>query len=235
MCGRYALSDSVNRDITEFVASTGRKPEEWAPDWEARWNIKPTNRVPVLVDSPKDRQLRFERAHWSLIPPWSDSRRLKFPTFNARSESVTEKATWKKPVKSTRAIIPASGYFEWTGEKGSKQPWWIHPDGGTLGLAGLYSWWADREMAEDDPDRWVLTATILTMPTVEPLAEIHDRNPMPLPESMWEQWLDPTIVGDRDLVDEAVHAARAEAEQLAFHKVAPFKLNDDGPQLIAPA
>ncbi|MGO1627508.1 MAG: SOS response-associated peptidase [Microbacterium sp.] len=233
MCGRFALDDKVNAQITTFVEQTGRRPDEWSPDWDARWNIKPTQDVAVLIDSPKDRELRFAPARWSLVPPWSETLKLKFPTFNAKSEGITAKRTWAKPVKNTRAIVLASGYYEWTGEKGSKQPWWIHPEDtdSVIGFAGLYSWWRDHSKDEDDPDRWVLTTTILTCASIEPLSPIHDRNPVLLPQEMWEHWLDPTIVGDQDLVDEAVDAHSSEARSLGFHEVAPFKLGDEGQAL----
>ncbi|WP_221585532.1 SOS response-associated peptidase [Microbacterium sp. G2-8] len=235
MCGRFALDDKVNADITEFVTATGRQAEEWSWDWEPRYNIKPTTQIPILVDAPKTRELRIEGARWGLVPPWSDSLKLKFPTFNARTEGITGKATWKGPLKSRRCIVPAAGYYEWTGEKGAKTPWWIHPDDGSLGFAGLYAWWQDKSVADDDPARWTLTATILTMPTVDELASIHDRNPVGLPQDLWEHWMDPETTGDQALVDEAVNASRGVMEQLEYHRVMPFKATDDGPQLLEPA
>lgn len=227
-------ADNVNASITEFVVSTGRSHNEWTPDWAGRWNIKPTQQIAVILDDAKTDELRVESAHWSLVPPWSDSLKTKFPTFNARTEGITSKATWKGPLKSKRCVIPASGYYEWTGEKGAKTPWWIHPADGIIGFAGLYSWWQDKTLAEDDPARWHLTATMLTMATVGHLASIHDRNPVGLPQSMWEQWMDPTITGDQDLVDEAVGASRNTMEQLDYHRVMRFKASDDGPQMTAP-
>ncbi|GGF50678.1 hypothetical protein GCM10010922_28240 [Microbacterium sorbitolivorans] len=80
----------------------------------------------------------------------------------------------------------------------------------------------------------MLTATILTMSTVDELASIHDRNPLALPEDHWEHWMDPSIVGDQKLVDEAVRAARDESSVLLFHKVSPFKPEDDGIVLTEP-
>ena len=82
------MDDKVNAEITEFVEATGRRPEEWSPDWEADYNIAPTDDIPVLIDSAKTRELRFERAHWSLVPSWSDTLQLKFPTFNARAAEL---------------------------------------------------------------------------------------------------------------------------------------------------
>jgi len=235
MCGRFAMDDRVNAEITEFVERTGRRPEDWRADWEEEYNIAPTEDVPVLIDSAKDRELRFERAHWSLVPGWSKELKLKFPTFNARAEGIAEKSTWRKPVQSHRAIVLARGYYEWQGEKGHKTPYFIrYPDDQLMGFAGLYSWWRDHSKAEDDPDRWVLTATILTSDAVQTLADIHDRNPVILPEELWLHWIDPSIVGDQALVDEAVTAGVAEAQTLRFDRIASFSTKDDGPQLIQP-
>ena len=108
------MDDKVNAEITEFVEATGRRPEEWSTDWEADYNIAPTDDIPVLIDSAKTRELRFERAHWSLVPSWSDTLKLKFPTFNARAEELADKSTWRKPLQSHRAIVLARGYYEWS-------------------------------------------------------------------------------------------------------------------------
>lgn len=229
------MSDSVNEQITEFVSLTGRRPDEWSPSWEASYNIAPTQPIPLLIDSAKTGELRFETARWSLVPSWSKTLKLPYATHNAKAEGLTEKATWRGPVKSHRAIVLATGFYEWTGAKGSKTPWFMsHPDGALMGFAGLYSWWPDPTKDKDDPERWTLTATIVTSDAVQTLAGIHDRNPVILPEDMWLHWLDPTIAGDQTLVDEAVRAGVAEAEQLRIDQVRPFGIREDGPQLIEP-
>jgi putative SOS response-associated peptidase YedK len=69
---------------------------------------------------------------------------------------------------------------------------------------------------------------------VQTLADSHDRDPVILPECLWEHWIDPTITGNQALVDEAVRAGIPEAESLHFDQVAPFKTTDDGPQLLQP-
>ena len=63
MCGRFAMDSRVNEEITDFVTRTGRKPEDWRADWEANYNIAPTQRIPVLIDSAKTGELRFEQGH----------------------------------------------------------------------------------------------------------------------------------------------------------------------------
>ncbi len=235
MCGRFAVSDAVNEQITEFVRETGRRPEEWSPSWEPSYNIAPTERIPLLIDSAKTGELRFETARWSLVPSWSKTLKIPYATHNAKAETLFEKATWKGPIKTHRCIVLATGFYEWTGPRGSKTPWFMsHPDGAMMGFAGLYSWWSDPEKDQNDPDRWLLTGTIITSDAVQTLADIHDRNPVILPEDMWLHWIDPTITGDQALVDEAVRAGVAEAGQLRIDQVRPFTVKDEGAQLIEP-
>lgn len=114
-----------------------------------------------------------------------------------------------------------------------KTAYFIHSDDGMpLALAGLYSWWKNPAAADHDPARWVLSATILTTDAQGPLAQIHDRTPVALPEEWWDQWLDPTAEGDQTLVDAAVAASRAVTRSLDFYEVAPVIGN--GPELIEP-
>ena len=214
------------------------------------WNIRPTDPIAVVLDSVRKdgattepsgagtRVRRLESARWSLTPSFAKTLAMRGPTFNARSETAATKSMFANAVKSKRAIIPASGYYEWKTEGKTKTPFYIHPapgdaGEGTIAFAGLYSWWRDVAKADDDPERWVLTATILTMDATGPLRDIHDRTPVTLPSSWWNDWLDPAIEGDQSLVDAAVSASVAEAEQLRLHEVAPVR-GDDRAELINP-
>ena len=234
MCGRFAVDSEINELIEEFVATGGD-----VNDWRPSYNIRPTDPVPIVLESaqrsseaPGSVVRRLELARWSLVPSWSKELKTKFPTFNARSEDVATKSTFKASVATKRAIIPAAGYYEWHTVGKTKTPFYIHDPVGTIGFAALYSWWRDHSLADDDPLRWVLTATILTMPAVPHLAEIHDRNPVPLPRSFWDDWLSTEIDGDQGFVDAAVAASFDTAQSLAFHQVAP--LGENGPSLIEP-
>jgi putative SOS response-associated peptidase YedK len=240
VCGRFAMSSETDDLINEFVAEGGD-----FRDWRPGWNIKPTDTIPVVIENTRAVEgteepsvvRRLEPARWSLTPPWSKELKTKFPTFNARSEHITTKASWKTPVKSHRALVPASGYYEWRTDPVTKKktPFYItNPDGGTLAFAGLYSWWRDHSKADDDPDRWTLTATILTSGAVDELLGIHDRNPVPLPHAWWDNWLDPTIEADQGFVDAAVEAALPIAGALEIREVAPIPHDGEGPQLTEP-
>ncbi|WP_434063387.1 SOS response-associated peptidase [Paramicrobacterium agarici] len=230
MCGRFAMDQTVDELITEFVIVTGQQPENWTPDWRNGYNIKPTERVAAVFESSRDGSApvrRLEGARWSLLPGWARDAKLKYPTFNARSETAASKATFKSSVASKRAIIPARGYYEWKTVGKTKTPYFISEPDSPLAFAGLYSWW------RTSPDEeWMLTATILTRQADGPLADIHERTPVTLPPHMHDVWLDATVVGDQQLVDAAVAASRE--VDLVSYEVAPLGRDADGPELIEP-
>lgn len=200
------------------------------------WNIKPTTRVPVVLESAKGEDepvRRLEAGRWSLTPSYSKELKTKFATFNARSETAAEKATFRGSVKSKRAILPADAYFEWKTEGKTKTPYAIHsPNDEILAFAGLYTWWPDKSLPEDHEDYWTLTATILTRAAVGEVSQLHDRTPVTLPPSFWDEWLDAGQDGDQTLIDAAVAAATPVAEALQFHQVGTLK--GDGPELVEP-
>ncbi|MDH6181175.1 putative SOS response-associated peptidase YedK [Microbacteriaceae bacterium SG_E_30_P1] len=240
MCGRFAMDDTVNELITEFVESTGLSPEDWRADWKPSYNIRPTDPVPILLETLTDRRdptsetvRRAELAQWWLTPSFSKELRSRNPLFNARSETVTEKASFREPVKRQRAIIPAIGYYETHTEGSTKVPYFIHPPEGLLLFAGLYSWWADPTLAPDNPLRWHLTTTILTREAVGDVAWIHDRTPVTIPRDQLETWVDPATLGDRAFVEAMVDAATPVAESLQFHRIAS-PIRGDSVEMIQP-
>lgn len=241
MCGRFAMDSAVNAEIEELVAEHGLGVLDDLDRYIPRFNIKPTNRIPIILQPQERGEATVTAARWGLIPPWVKSvDAAPRTTFNARSESaMTSESSgrasmWRTPLtKGRRCLIPASGYFEWAGPKNRRVPHWIHPNGvGPLMFAGLYGWWSDPAASEDDPTRARLTCTILTMESVPELAGIHDRNPVALPRSVWWDWIDPEVEGSQSLVDEMVAEARPVLAGLAEYEVARFGRDDDGPDLI---
>ena len=199
------------------------------PTWTPRWNIAPTAMVPLVMErqgesGPPERVLG--PARWSLTPPWSDTLDTPYPTFNARSETAATKPTFRQAVKHSRAIVPASGYFEWHTEGRVKTPHYIHPpDGGVWGLAGLFSLWSDGTQS-------LVTATILTREAPTRLEWIHPRSPIALGPEDWSVWLDPRIEGSEGLIDDA--RERSERVYTTALEYAVLPLRGDGPELIAP-
>lgn len=108
MCGRFAINSETNEYLAHLVAANGFQALEHWRDYLPAYNIKPTQSIPVIAHSKRDEATVVAPARWSLVPPWSRELASKFPTFNARSEDITEKATWKGPVKSSRCLIPTA-------------------------------------------------------------------------------------------------------------------------------
>lgn len=223
MCGRYASTLS-GEELGRYFAVDELADVELRPSW----NVAPTQEVPIVLEKRDDRARILTTARWSLVPPFADSLTLKFPTFNARSETVTEKASFRSAVVHQRAILPADAYYEWHTEGKAKTPYAVRASEGLLAFAGIYSWWRASPTAD-----WVLTATILTMPAPESLAWLHDRTPVLLDERDWDWWLNRDTTADQSFVDDAVARSKPVAGALTVYEVNPLRGN--GPELLLPA
>ncbi|MEN9752951.1 MAG: hypothetical protein RL670_642, partial [Actinomycetota bacterium] len=149
-----------------------------------------------------------------------------------------EKPSFKESVLRRRCVIPASGYYEWhVAADGTKQPFYISagPDG-MLALAGLYEWWRDPSKAENDPSRWLLSATTLTKDTAPELAHIHDRNPVLLTPETLDAWIDPHNLGNQELLNAVAGESDMVAGEVEFHKVntAVGSVKNNSSELILP-
>lgn len=230
MCGRVIV------DYDELIpAAADTVLAEWITAAPAgatsSWNLKPTQDLPVAYTDHKTGEKRFETAYWSLVPVWSKELKTKFPTFNARSETVTEKASFKTSVKHRRCAIPVSGFYEWTGDKSARVPHAIFGPQKLLTLAGLMSWW--HEPGAGDDTGWHLTTTVLTRASAGVMAGLHDRMPVFLADEFVNDWIDPEFPGDQAFVDAVSAAAVPLADDLFEYPVAP--LRGDGPELIEAA
>lgn len=238
MCGRYASFREDQALADEFAVAVVADDVRLLPP---SWNVAPTDGVRMVVERADretgeiTRQLRVAR--WGLVPSWAKDPSVGNRMINARVESVADKPAFARPFAQRRALIPADGYYEWRkpspdAAAGRKQPYYIHPsDGSLVALAGLYEFWRDPSKADDDPDRWLVSTTILTRPASEPLAFIHDRQPVMLPHAAWDAWLDPAVdaAGARDLL-------AADPPALEPTPVRPLvnAVRNNGPDLLVP-
>jgi putative SOS response-associated peptidase YedK len=211
MCGRYA-SFTESQDLADDLAIA--EIAEDARVLPPSWNVAPTDDVRIVVERPRridgkntgeiTRSLRLAR--WGLVPSWAKDPSIGARMINARSETLLDKPAFAKPLGARRCLLPADGYYEWrklprpdgapARAKIPKQPYWIHPDdGGVAALAGLYEFWRDRSRADDDPERWLVSATVITTAASTDLEHIHDRMPVVLPRTAWDAWLDPAVDG----------------------------------------
>lgn len=183
MCGRYVIARG---DIAEHFKVEGDSVEV-----TLSYNIAPTQRVPIVLE--RDGQRTITPAKWGLLPAWvKDPKAFKASMFNARAESLAEKASFKGPLKKKRAIIPASGFYEWQREGNHKTPHYIQlADQPLMGFAGLYDIWNDE----------VLSFTIITTAPNELMATIHDRMPVILSPESYDRWLDPSLTRAEEVED----------------------------------
>lgn len=187
MCGRYALNISEDQLATEFLA-TITKP---IPD-QSNWNISPTSLIPIInaVNVAGDNR-EVNTVSWGLIPSWAKDGRRAVNAINARVESIADKPTFRSAFRSTRCLIPVSGYYEWATELGEykpKQPFYISSkDSSPLALAGVYEVWINPESKQV-----ITSAAIITRPAFGILTPIHHRMPVILPKDLWSTWLSST-------------------------------------------
>jgi putative SOS response-associated peptidase YedK len=105
MCGRYRLSRRKQILAEHFDAVP------FEDDWEPRYNIAPTQPVPVIRQTPNFREITLMR--WGLIPSWATDPSIGSKTINARSETITTTASFRDPSRTRRCLIPADGFYEW--------------------------------------------------------------------------------------------------------------------------
>ncbi|WP_159622790.1 SOS response-associated peptidase [Ruania rhizosphaerae] len=236
MCGRYAsfreaqaLADAF--DVEEITERAAQLP--------ASYNVAPTDGARIVVDrvpkpaseAPDDAQARqpappprreLHVARWGLVPGWAKDVSVGARMFNARSDSLATKSAFAKSLRGRRCVVVADGYYEWLKEdvpgqpKPKRTPFYIHrSDDQPLAFAGLYAWWPDPAKSRDDPDRWVLSTTIVTEDARGGLEEIHDREPVVLSQEAIGPWLDPAITTP----DEALAALTLPTPPLSWYEV----------------
>lgn len=241
MCGRYVQSKAAGQLSLDLRAGFGEGLQE-----TISWNIAPTAQVPVLLDRPDgDRAHReLHTARWGLLPIWAKDKAQSARAFNARSETVTEKPTFRSAVRSKRCAVPADAYYEWLSSAGSKQPYAVRrADGQSHLFAGLYEWWRPQDAGPEES--WVLSCAILTGLSPDhghdgvlgELAGLHDRMPLPLSEETLEEWLAPVKLAKSE-AEHLVNRIRREALHVAASwDVYPVgrqvgNVRNNGPELL---
>ena len=225
MCGRYVAALDPAALVAEFEVIS--PPVESLP---VDYNVAPTKRVYVVVDSQNSDTAgnALKVAHWGLVPSWAKDRSMASRMINARVETVADKPSFRSAFSKRRCLIPANGYYEWSGSP--KQPIYIHAaDGAPLAMAGLYEWWRDPRVEEPDPAAWLLTCTIITTAAKGDISRIHDRMPVLIARDDRSGWLDHAIGGELAL------AQTTASVPLASYPVstAVNKVSNNGPALFS--
>lgn len=114
MCGRFTLT-ATTTTLTETFPGL-----ELADQSNPRYNITPTQDVAVVANN-KHAKIEFFR--WGLIPSWAKDPAIGNRMINARSETLTEKPSFRTAYKRRRCLILADGYYEWCKDPGGGAKW----------------------------------------------------------------------------------------------------------------
>ena len=182
MCGRFALFSTLSQIEEAFDI------QEVHCELQPSYNVAPTQEVAVVVRREGGNSL--EKMRWGLIPFWAKDPKIGSRMINARVETLGEKNSFKRPLKSRRCLIVADGFFEWAQTGEGKVPMFIRPQSHhPFGFAGLYDTWTSPA------GETVISCTIVTTRANDFLQSIHSRMPLILHKSQQAAWLDPATPG----------------------------------------
>jgi putative SOS response-associated peptidase YedK len=220
MCSRYTLTSPP-----EAVRAYFRYLNE--VEFPPRYNIAPSQPVAIVRDTARGREMALVR--WGLIPSWVKDPRAFKMLINARSESAVDKPSFRAGLRHKRCLVPADGFYEWTGNAGAKRPHLVRPrQGGPMGLAAIYENWLGADGSE------IETMAILTTGANAAMSALHDRMPVIIPPEHFDLWLDCRPGTTADIV----HLLGAPPEDLLDIVEVSRKLNNprnEGPEVQEPA
>jgi putative SOS response-associated peptidase YedK len=216
MCGRYRLSR--RKQLVEEYFDTVPGEEEWAP----RYNIAPTQPVPIIRQHPREPSRELSLVRWGLIPSWAKDSSAAARMINARSETAATKPAFRDALKSRRCLVLADGFYEWQRTGKTKQPYCFEVDDGQLfAFAGIWDRWTDAS------GNAVETWSILTTTPNAVTSPIHDRMPVILNPDGYDLWLDP---GMRDANAASELLKPCDARQMRCYPISArinHTVNDD--------
>jgi putative SOS response-associated peptidase YedK len=186
MCGRFVgnfntqdLIAEIGESVSEF-GLTLRVPEFDGPLLQ-NFNVAPTHVVPIL--RVVGDEVVVDVMRWGLIPIWAKDASIGAKMINARSETITEKPSFKGLVLGHRCIIPMNGFYEWNRENPkAKVPYFVSRSDGHLMLAAGI--WSDSPIVDEGR-----TFSLITRDSVEDLSAIHDRSAVEFTSHDAVEWM----------------------------------------------
>ncbi len=142
----------------------------------------PGSGIPVVVNA-ESRDV--ELFYWGLVPSWAKDVSIGRKMFNARSETLLEKPSYKTSFLRRRCLIPASGFYEWKNTNGKKIPHYFSlKNENAFTFAGLWEYWMDAAGNE------LYSATIITCAANQLVLAYHDRMPVILNQENRWKWME---------------------------------------------
>jgi putative SOS response-associated peptidase YedK len=180
MCGRYRLSR--RKQIIEEHFDSISAEEDWIP----RYNIAPTQPVPIIRQHPKEPRREMSLVRWGLIPSWAKDASGSAQMINARSETAATKPAFRDALAGRRCLVPGDGFYEWLQTGKANQPYCFEVNEGELfAFAGIWERW------KDPAGEWIKSCSILTTNPNAVTSAVHDRMPVIIDPDSYDLWLDP--------------------------------------------
>ncbi len=222
MCGRFTRKkkDRQLAEALNVVFPLHRPP---------RNNIAPSQLIACVRANPESQEREYTELKWGLVPSWAKDVSIGQKMINARSETVSEKPSFRKAFKQQRCVVLADGYYEWKREGKAKQPYYIRfKDQRMFCFAGLWERW---EKGENGP---LKTCAMLTTGPNAVMEPIHHRMPVILQPQNYDTWLNPSIQ-DPQLLSSLLHPYPS--EELEAFPVSTMVNNprNDQAECLAPA
>jgi putative SOS response-associated peptidase YedK len=245
MCGRFTsltppdvLAQLFESDITSEIGES---------EFHPNFNVAPSTRIFAIASTPRHGRV-LGRLRWGLVPHWAKDP-VGTGQINARSETISEKPTFRDSFRKRRCIIPMTGYYEWrtidvgeslgrgTGEsRSAKRAVYVtRTDGKPMAVAGLWSIWTNPISGEHGPNEQLRTCCVVTRDANSTLASVHDRMPVVLEKEDWSLWLgEDSNAAEAEL--QALLRSDPDDLDLGYVDVGTFVNNvrNNGPELIVP-
>ena len=189
MCGRFTLKADIETIAKVFHVKPALAVAEITP----RYNIAPTQEVISILSNGAS---HLESLRWGLIPSWAKDEAIGNKMINARAETLAEKPSFKRLLRSKRCLVVADGFYEWRKEADSKAktPMYITlKSDQPFAFAGLWDLWKSSDGQQ------IRSCTIITTQPNVLMQSIHDRMPVILSPDASEQWLDTSVQDEHEL------------------------------------
>lgn len=214
MCGRFGL-------FARLDAIEDRYDRDAVVDYEPQYNIAPEgNPIPTV---PNDADA-IKGMHWGIRPQWVEDPEDWSHPINARAETLGTKPSFREAFEKRRCLIPANGFYEWTGRAGSKIPHWVSFDEEIVSFAGLWERWIHNGTKYD-------SCVIITTQPNAVVEKLHDRMPVVLELDEEERWLQADDADRRQSLLDPYPSELTESYEVSTSVNNPA---NDGPELIEP-
>jgi putative SOS response-associated peptidase YedK len=194
-----------------------------------RYNIAPTQSVPVVRFNPKTRERSLDLLRWGLVPFWAKDLAIGAKAINARAEDIAGKPMFREAYAQRRCLVPVDGFYEWRRSQSGKQPYAITlADDGLMTLAGLWERW------KAPGGEIVRSFTIVTTAANDTLRPLHDRMPVILDAADFPAWLGETDAAPAALAG-LLRPYRADGVRYRAVSQAVNNVRNDDASLLEPA